>query len=45
MQKSKEHISKLQLCLGESLKVFGFDISEEGGLKELKEAVEANEQL
>ena len=35
MQNSQEHISKVELCLKESLKVFGYDIGMEGGLKQL----------
>jgi hypothetical protein len=45
MLANKEHISKVELCLRESLKVFGYDITQDGGLKDLYQAVQANEKL
>ena len=45
MLANEEHISKVDLCLRESLKVFGYDITQDGGLKDLYHAVQANEKL
>jgi len=41
----QEHISKVELCLKESLKVFGYDTGVEGGLKHLMQAIEKNEKI
>ena len=45
MQESQEHISKVELCLKESLKVFGYDAGMEGGYKELTQAVDQNDKI